>query len=110
MPNIQTYQQFQQMIRGCQSGLATDTRSSIHKTVQAIEAFFRDQILLYSPDDDPHHSINVEINKQLRLLKTDCLFLRSAKQTHVVEQRLQQIGDRLTLLERYCAMILGNAD
>jgi hypothetical protein len=110
MPNIQRYQEFQGMIRCCQSELATAARSHIAKTVQAIDAFFRDQILSHSRDDDTHHSINVEINKQLRLLKTDCLFLRSAQQAATQDQRLGQMRDRLTLLERYCAMILGNAD
>jgi hypothetical protein len=107
MPNILVYQQFQRLIRQAQSELVTSDRADIAKTVQTIDDCFRAQILLHSPDDDAHHSIHVEINKQLRLLKTDCLFLRSAKQTHVVEQRLQQIGDRLVLLERYCEMILA---
>jgi hypothetical protein len=81
--------------------------SNIAQAVQAIERHFRDQILAVTPDDNPHHAIHVEINKQLRLLNTDALFLRSAKQAATQEQRLGQMRDRLTLLERYCEMILG---
>jgi hypothetical protein len=112
MPNHQlpTYQQFQQLVIDAQQ--ASDTTpinvANIDKTVQAIAVYFRDQILTATPPtaDAPHHAIQVEINKQLRLLKTDSLFLRSAKQSTTQDQRLQQMRDRLTLLERYCDMII----
>ncbi len=104
MSHIQAYEQLQQLILASQQELATAARSDITKTVQAIDVYFREQILTATAQ---HHGIQVEINKQLRLLKTDCLFLRSAKQTTTQDQRLQQMRDRLTLLERYCAMILG---
>jgi hypothetical protein len=107
MSNFQAYHELQQIILRCRSELTPDNRSTIAETVQTIDDYFRQQILADRPDDDQHHSVHVEINKQLRLLKTDCLFLRSAKQPHMVDQRLQQIADRLTLLERYCEMILG---
>jgi hypothetical protein len=107
MSNFQVYHELQQIILRCRSELTSDNRSMIAETVQTIENCFRQQILATRLDDDVHHSIHVEINKQLRLLKTDCLFLRSAKQPHIVNQRLQQMADRLVLLERYCEMILA---
>jgi hypothetical protein len=113
MPNLHAYQQLQQIIMDCQSvvtATASPDRVNISKAVQAIDDCFRVQILLHTTDDDAPHSIHVEINKQLRLLKTDCLFLRSAQQTTTQDQRLQQMRDRLVLLERYCEMILGDAD
>ncbi len=86
-------------------------RPTINQTVQAIEHYFRNQILAATSvtDDDPHQAIHVEINKQLRLLKTDLLFLRSAQQADTQAQRLGQMRDRLTLLERYGEMILGES-
>jgi hypothetical protein len=48
-------------------------------------------------------SLNVEIDKQLKLLAMDLQFLRAAQQAATVEQRRQQMGKRLELLERYCA-------
>lgn len=111
MPNHQlpTYQQFQQLVVDAQQ--ACDVTpidvANIDKTVQAIATYFRDQILSTTTEDDPHHAIQVEINKQLRLLNTDGLFLRSAKQSTTQDQRLQQMRDRLTLLQRYCEMIPG---
>lgn len=52
------------------------------------------------------HALQVEMNKQLRLIGTDALFLRAAKQPDTVQQRLRQIGDRLQLLKRYCDGVL----
>ncbi len=116
---LPAYQQFQQLVMDAQQicditpmtagGSQTIDVANIAKTVQTIAIYFRDQILTATPpnEDDPHHAIQVEINKQLRLLNTDSLFLRSAKQAITQAQRLQQMRDRLTLLERYCEMILG---
>jgi hypothetical protein len=106
-----TYQIFQHHVIAAQAVCATRPIdvSNIDQAVQAIDNHFRDHILATTidTDDNPHQAIQVEINKQLRLLKTDRLFLRSAKQAHIVDQRLQQMTDRLTLLERYGEMILG---
>jgi hypothetical protein len=109
---LPTYQQFQQRVMDAQqaSDMTPIDVVNIEKAVQAIAVYFRDQILSTTTEDDPHHAIQVEINKQLRLLKTDGLFLRSAKQSTTQDQRLQQMRDRLTLLQRYCEMILGTAD
>jgi hypothetical protein len=104
-------QQLQTYVIAAQSTLSTRPidRANIAQAVQAIDHHFREQILAIpiGTDDNPHQAIQVEINKQLRLLKTDLLFLRSAQQPHIVDQRLQQMADRLALLARYCEMILG---
>jgi hypothetical protein len=110
---LPAYQQFQRLVMGAQQScdMTPIDAVNIGKTVQTIAIYFRDQILTATTtEDDPHHAIQVEINKQLRLLKTDGLFLRSAKQPTTQEQRLQQMRDRLTLLQRYCEMILAAAD
>lgn len=52
-------------------------------------------------------SIQTEISKQLRLLAMDTMFLKTARQPETNQQRRQQIGDRLNLLERYCEAILA---
>lgn len=78
-------------------------RTAIEIQIQAIAAYFQTQLLPLSDTLNP--AILVEINKQLRLLKTDSLFLRSAQQSVIQTQRLQQMRDRLTLLERYCEMM-----
>jgi hypothetical protein len=52
-------------------------------------------------------AIQVEIDKQLKLLAMDVLFLQTARQATTAEQRQQQMGDRLEQLERYCALVLS---
>jgi hypothetical protein len=108
---LPAYQQFQRLVMAAQQSceMTPIDAVNIDQAVQAIDNHFRDQILATTIDidDNPHQAIQVEINKQLRLLKTDRLFLRSAKQPHMVNQRLQQMTDRLVLLERYGEMILG---
>ncbi|MBE9028388.1 heterocyst frequency control protein PatD [filamentous cyanobacterium LEGE 11480] len=122
MGYLETYQQFQTTIAQCQQTLSTtpNNSSTIRTSVQAIEQYFRHNIIQLTPSDGEDslnhptsppnlYGIQVEINKQLRLLKTDCLFLQSAQQSTKRSQRLQQISDRLTLLQRYCQMALGES-
>ncbi len=54
----------------------------------------------------PIGAFEVEINKQLRLLGIDCLFLQTAKRGETVAHRLTQIHQRFDLLQRYCSGIL----
>jgi hypothetical protein len=51
--------------------------------------------------------IQTEVNKQLRLLETDLLFLQTARQPAKAQQYKQRISDRLALLIRYCEAILA---
>lgn len=55
-------------------------------------------------------SIQTEINKQLRLLAMDVLFLQSARQSATAQQRQKQMGDRLQLLRQYCEAVLGESN
>ena len=52
-------------------------------------------------------SYQTEINKQLRLLKIDLMFLKAARQVATSEQRWAMMGDRLHLLILYCATLLS---
>lgn len=52
-------------------------------------------------------SIQTEINKQLRLLTMDTMFLKTARQSETSQQRQQQMADRIDLLLRYCEAILA---
>lgn len=51
-------------------------------------------------------AIQVEIDKQLRLLSLDQMFLNTARQTSTLRQRFQQIHGRLDLLASYGQAIL----
>ena len=51
--------------------------------------------------------LQIEINKQLRLLETDAVFLKAARQPTTIQQRSQQIQSRVSLLLSYCESILA---
>ena len=53
----------------------------------------------------------VELNKQMRLLGIDVMFLQSSRQAQTRMQRQAQMRDRLQLLQTYCDRVLSlNSD
>lgn len=110
---FQIYQAFEQDVNGLSRAIAQREDSvTIKADVSALQAFFQTHIWILNLDElDPTlahqvQSFNVEIDKQLRLLSMDGMFLQAAKQASTREQRLNQMGDRLTLLLRYCHGLL----
>lgn len=49
----------------------------------------------------------VELNKQMRLLGIDVMFLQSSRQAQTQMQRQAQMRDRLQLLQTYCDRVLA---
>ena len=49
----------------------------------------------------------VELNKQMRLLGIDVMFLQSSRQAQTRMQRQAQMRDRLQLLQTYCDRVLA---
>ncbi|MGI0487372.1 heterocyst frequency control protein PatD [Pantanalinema rosaneae CENA516] len=88
---------------------------SLKSATSELQTWFQTAVLPQSIADlDPQfaqrlQAIQVEIDKQLRLLGMDVMFLQAARQTATVAQRQQQIRDRLNLLSRYCDAVLGAA-
>lgn len=87
--------------------------SALKSSVAQLQKFFQNQILSLQADElSPEteqrvQSYLVEINKQLRLLEMDVMFLQAARQPATREQRQRQMGDRLMTLIRYCEAVLG---
>lgn len=79
-----------------------------------IQHFFQSQVANLNPDllspevRSRVGSYQTEVNKQLRLLGTDLMFLKSARQASTAEQRRTQIRDRLETLIGYCKALLEN--
>jgi len=77
-----------------------------------VQQYFQQQVASLDPDllaperRSQIQSLYTEINKQLRLLATDWMFLASARQQQTLEQRLAQIRDRLQQLLNYCDQLL----
>ncbi|GAB4370565.1 MAG: hypothetical protein Kow00121_11380 [Elainellaceae cyanobacterium] len=51
-------------------------------------------------------SYQTEINRLLRLLGMDVMFLQAARQSATNSQRQQQMGDRLGQLRQFCEAVL----
>lgn len=77
-----------------------------------VQQYFQHQVASLDPEllapelRSQVQSLYTEINKQLRLLATDWMFLASARQQQTLDQRLAQIRDRLQQLLKYCDHLL----
>jgi len=89
---------------------ATFNGSALYQSVQAVQQQFQQRIAppATTLELPPRaQSIQTEINRHLRLLTTDVAFLRSARQAHTQQQRLQQVRDRLIRLTEFCDALLS---
>jgi hypothetical protein len=106
------FDRFQRSLQPFQQAVQLGDRAMLQATFQATQQLFQQEIAsldleaLDSEDSLKARSIQVEINKQMRLLATDLLFLQAARQPTTANQRQQQIGDRVDLLLRYCAALM----
>ena len=55
-------------------------------------------------------SIQTEINRAIRLLQNDIIFLRSARQTTTRQTRLKVVCDRIEQLIGYCRVLLQETE
>lgn len=113
----QPYTDFEQRLQGLQA-LVTQANPD----GRAVQSYFLETQQLFQQriahsegealaltDAGKLHAIHIEMHKQLRLLATDVMFLQTARQPLTRQQRQAQMRDRLTLLQRYCQAVLGDA-
>jgi predicted metalloenzyme YecM len=108
------YQEFKQVLEQLQVKVSQSSvdQSALKTALAQLQQLFQNQILSSGasssdqPDNQRVQSYQVEINKQLRLLSMDLSFLQAARQAATVQQRQDQIRDRLTLLTTYCNALL----
>ena len=55
-------------------------------------------------------SVQTEIKREFKLLTTDVLFLKSARQKYTQTKRVQSISDRVTKLIGYCQVMLATKE
>lgn len=87
---------------------------AIKSAFQVVQRLFQ-QVLTSWEQLDPAIAVQMqpyqtEINRQFRLLKMDMIYLQTARQTATVDQRRQQINDRLESLIQYCEAMLRNEE
>jgi len=111
----QIYQEFLRSLEQLQVKVtqAKPDPSVLIATLQEMQQFFQNQILALSWDNYPDASVEqrvqsyqIEMNKQLKLMATDVMFLQAARQPSTAQQRQVQISDRLNLLIGYCNVLL----
>ncbi len=70
-----------------------------------IQAFFQTEIVnIELQVTPPNLSLQVEIDKQLKMLGVDLTMLQTARNPATWQKRHQQACDRFVLLHRYCQM------
>lgn len=116
LPKIyrQRYQDFRQILERLQALISQPEFDCLTLKAEAltVQQFFQDQVrsldleALDPTEGQRSHSFHVEINKQLRLLAIDVMFLQTAKQSATSQQRLGQVSDRVSTLIRYCDALL----
>jgi hypothetical protein len=73
------------------------------RSLEEILHFFQSAIVNSNSVD---LGLQVEIDKQLKMLSVDLSMLQSARKLDTWQKRHRQAGDRLTLLLRYCLLDL----
>lgn len=106
---VHTFQQFQSAIDALNQTLNTVEldRTALHQKIRSLQQIFQEEIQSIQSEDYQIHSVLVEINKQMRLLGMDGMFLQTARQIETFETRLEQVRDRSKRLASYCSAILG---
>ncbi len=77
----------------------------LKQNLAQLQEFFVQQIVPLVDANSREQSYKTEINKQLRLLEVDMMFLQGAKQLTTSQARLKTIEERLDTLIRYCQAI-----
>lgn len=110
----QHYEEFKQSLEQFSRMLSQDAGNAaqLKSAVAELKHWFQTQIVSISLDDltasmaHQVRSYQVEMDKQLRLLSMDVMFLQAARQAETSAQRQAQVYDRLNTLIRYCEALL----
>jgi hypothetical protein len=106
-PRQLPFQAFQSQVIAAQQALQGD-QAQLAQAIAQLNAVFQAQVQPLDLDNWPSQSrsllqsLRVEMHRQLRLLATDLLFLKTAKQAETLAQRHREMGDRLKHLQDYC--------
>ncbi|MFM7364272.1 MAG: heterocyst frequency control protein PatD [Cuspidothrix sp.] len=74
------------------------------------QTFFIQQIIPLEDANFREQSYKTEINKQLRLLEVDIIFLKGTRQITTSQARLNTIMQRINTLIRYCKAIMDSEE
>jgi NADPH-dependent glutamate synthase beta subunit-like oxidoreductase len=111
---LQLYQEFQQKLQQLKNlAVQPDQDGAVlRQFFVETQRFFQVQMIGVDGSDltiaaqSQVHAYQTEINKQLRLLGQDVMFLQAARQSNTVQLRQSQILARIETLLRYCNVLL----
>lgn len=114
------YQKFQLALERLEQIATEDNTDSaqLRDSFGAVQQIFQNQIASLSGDRPDSailprvQSYLTEIDKQMRLLLMDVMFLQAARRSETAQARLAQIRDRLHTLMEYCQALrqIENSD
>lgn len=88
-----------------QSDPASEIVKDWRRSLDEIQKFFQSKIINTNLEITPQSlSLQVEIDKQLKMLSVDLSMLQTSRSQATWQKRHQQACDRFTLLARYCQM------
>ncbi len=111
----QAYQEFLKILLTWQKRANSNNFDAValQNSFQEAQNFFKTEIVSLSEESLDENivsrwrSIATEMHRTFKLLSTDMIFLRSAKQSTTQQQRLKSISDRLSQLIGYCRVMLS---
>ncbi|AFY64998.1 heterocyst frequency control protein PatD [Geitlerinema sp. PCC 7407] len=108
------YQQWQDLLTACRTIVQGPERDgpALRAQLLQVQQFFQEQV---GPLDLAEldgaiaprvQAVRTEMQKELRLLAMDGMFLQAARQSATQQQRQKQLGDRLEKLAGYCQVLV----
>lgn len=115
--HTRAYQDFLTKLRNFKGYLSNSevevSNSQIQQKFQELQLWFDQNVTdlneqeLEQAISSRWQSVQTEIKREFKLLTTDILFLKSARQKPTQIKRIQSISDRITKLIGYCQVMLA---
>ncbi|MEB3209832.1 MAG: heterocyst frequency control protein PatD [Leptolyngbyaceae bacterium] len=112
---FEVYATMLQMLSQMVTDLESQQLQSLKEQHKDVQRIFQEKALVVDADSQTVlnssqlQSIQTEMNRDLRVMHTELMFLSAARHQGTVDQRQQQIGDRLNRLIEFCTFVLNQA-
>lgn len=112
--SLEFYQQFNSLLHRMREQLDAHQTSALRESLVAGQKLFQGYLenegvpVIPGIEEGKLQAITTEMNRDLRLLSTDIMFLQAARQGQTAQQRTAQMGDRLNRLIQFCKFVLDN--
>lgn len=108
------YQELQRALESMRvQVLASEPIAVLNQSMAEVQQLFQMQVLTLLQEEldsgvaSRVRSVQTELHKQLQLLRVDMAQLQAARKTETMQQRREQLCDRLKVLISYCFVLTG---